>query len=141
MYRAFTTGVVLTLCLASLDRAKEAPPEKLEALPLITIEGYYTARGVSSDDKPYKSLVTISRDKHSIEVYRIYWLFEEGASYGVGLREGNTLMVGWSMNTMRGVSKFTILDTKDGPKLEGRWVSRPGEVVCNETLTLIKRME
>src|SRR5262245_55338044 len=106
------------------------------------LSGYYTCKGVETGGKAYSGICTLSKKN---EIYVVQWMVGGGAAFsGIGIRQGNTLAVSWTMpgekgGIIRGVNLYRI---ETGPRLAGRWASVPGPgLLQSETLTFLKQME
>jgi hypothetical protein len=112
------------VCLLTMMGADRAPRE---------IAGTYNAHGTGVDGKEYTSTVTITKNA---DTYLIHWKFDGGGFDGVGLRDGDSLAVGWNNHNMAGVVLYKL----HGDTLEGRWAdgSSNGKSYT-ETLTLLSK--
>ena len=66
------------------------------------------------------------------ETYNVKWTLEGGASYGgVGMKRGNTLIVGWGVGEKS--AGTVVYELKDG-KLDGKWAQPGGPQLGTEVL-------
>jgi len=94
----------------------------------IEFTGYYTCEGQTLEGS-YTGVVVITKKR---DTYLIRWIFQSGQRIiGTGMREGNSLWVGWSDQTTVGVCRYRIELDKDKPKLVG-------DRGTNETMTFLK---
>ena len=114
--------------LAGIPERKdpEIRPENLEIA-----EGYYLCNGKIAD-KEYEGIVVIRKHGDS---YILQWVIGLEAYFGVGMRDGDRLVVGWSSSAGKGVTVYQV----GSKKLVGTWVAIPGNgKVHEETLELLK---
>jgi hypothetical protein len=119
---------------AAPDAAKDAAKESPAAAAPRDFSGKYLADGVSNGGRGYKAMVEITREG---DVYQVVWAMGPNEGYmGVGMNEGDTLCVGWSIGEVPGVVVYKPDDKPDSKKLVGRWTA-PGSrgKTYTETLT------
>lgn len=111
--------------------------EGLMAPPVGDLSGYYSCVGKSPNGKPYDAVVVVQKLG---DVYGVSWAMGAQLIMGVGIRNGETLSVGWSVTgpdgrTVRGVNRYTI----HGRRMVGRWATIPGPgAMGEETLDWLK---
>lgn len=94
----------------------------------IEIVGYFTCEGQTLEGT-YDGVVIISKKR---DTYLVRWIFQSGQKIvGSGMREGNTLWIGWSDQTTVGVCRYRIELENDRPKLIG-------DRGTNEKMTFLK---
>ena len=127
--------VVLTGFLAiPIPRSEELPKPRL-AEP--DIQGYYEVSGIDISGKPYQGIAIIRRIE---SIYLVQWILGDLGFRGVGLREGDKLVVGYVQmdRPFQGVYSYKI----NPGRLVGRWVSVPGDgTVRTEDMVLLKVLE
>jgi hypothetical protein len=124
---AYFTHLFMLSALLSPQALKEntplAPqPEEIEII------GYFTCEGQTLEGT-YDGVVVISKKR---DTYLVRWIFQSGQKIiGSGMREGNTLWVGWSDQTTIGVCRYRIELENDRPRLVG-------DRGTNEKMTFLK---
>ena len=117
-----------------------APPHGVVA-DAGALDGYYTVSGTESNGKKYNSVATVMRRGDS---YMVFWHMGEMSTVGIGLRQSNTLSVGWTMavegKLVRGATQYKITNENGVPKLTGRWLSTAAPITSSETLTFMKAL-
>lgn len=135
---------LLLLLLAALGLAfllYAAPgeqPARLPAAAPIEVVGYYT---LTDDAGKVRGIVCITR-RPPHDDYLFQWFFPGvvAPAFGVGLRDGNTISVGWRHGESVGVSRFAAtLDKAEKPRLEGRWSNLAAQGV--EILTWLRSLD
>ena len=117
---------------AAVDPQADKEPPKDETR-VKDFSGKYLAEGVGNGGRPYKAMVEIQRTR---EVYQILWVLGPREAYmGVGMREGDTLCVGWATGQVPGV----VVYRSEGKRLVGRWTA-PGADgrIFKETLSPVE---
>ena len=123
---------------------KSAPADKVKAAPVddvADISGYYNCKGQEAGGKKYSGIAVITKKS---EVYLVQWMIGTGSTFsGIGIRQGNTLAVSWTLPAERGVVRgVNLYRIEAGPRLNGRWATVPGPgVMQSETLTFLKAVE
>lgn len=130
----------ILLCAAMLDGGRIPTPGP----DVAELSGFYHYRGTEPSGTKYSGIATITKRG---EVYVISWSTQGGSSYtGIAIRQGDKLTAGWGMPKgeiiVRGVTSYRIESTKDGPVLNGRWATIPGNgKQQSETLTFLKALD
>lgn len=123
----YLTHLLFLTALLSPQGIKEQAPLAPQVED-IEIMGYYTCEGQTLEGT-YSGVVVITKKR---DTYLIRWIFQSGQRIiGTGMREGNSLWVGWSDQTTVGVCRYRIELDKDKPKLVG-------DRGTNETMTFLK---
>jgi hypothetical protein len=143
------------VCMLLLAGAPSSPdnPEKKEATPKTPkvkaepveaapeIDGYYTCKGKEAAGKAYSGICVIAKKN---DVYLVSWMIGAGSSFtGIGIRQGNQLVVSWSLSGDRGLVRgVNLYQIQSGGQLTGRWATLPGPgVMQSETLTFLKKLD
>jgi hypothetical protein len=112
-------------------------PEKM----IGDISGYYVCEGSEGPNKKYKGIAVITKKE---DIYLVQWVIGTVTFYGVGIRQDNTLAVGWAIpsdkgGVVRGVTQYQI---EPGPRLSGRWAALPSDgTMRTETLSFLKKLD
>ena len=123
-----TLVVLLTLATWAL-----AGPYVARAAEEINIAGEYSCRGGSPGGQTYSGKVVITKTG---QTYKIQWTIRSGEAHaGVAIREGNVLSACFVGNGAAGVVAYKIQESKDGPRLVGRWAGLRDQKTQSETLT------
>ncbi len=130
----------LMLCFspAISDAARTGGRDPLPPATQEDLSGVYWCEG-KQGKKAYRGTVIVTRLG---ALYLFQWQLVAGLSYeGVGIRRGDTVSVGWTMDKSRGATAYHVLP---GGRLDGRWVSIVGTGTDGEshteTLTLLRRV-
>ena len=108
-------------------------PHVARAAEEVDIAGEYSCRGGNPDAGGYTGKVVITKTD---QTYKIEWTIGAGQRHiGVGIREGNVLSVCFASAQGVGVVAYKIQESKDGPRLVGRWAGLGGKKTQSETLT------
>ena len=105
------------------------------------ITGYYICKGQEAAGKTYSGVAVITKKG---DVYLVQWMVGSGSGFsGIGLRQGNSLAVSWTLQSERGMVRgVNLYRIETGPRLTGRWATLPGPgVLQSETLTFLKSIE
>lgn len=137
------TRLLLLAILAGAAIAAAAPPPIAPPLPPrpaeLAIDGYYRIAGIE-EGKPYKAVCCISKHK---EVYAVSVVLPGASAIGVGIRDGNVLVV--SAKNDSGtliVLRYAIEQAGGKPRLVGKWAALGGSgQVQTETLTWLAALE
>lgn len=99
------------------------------------ISGVYEATG--NDGKvDYNGIVRVEKIGQVYRFLIVTWGKAEVVA-GIGVRQGDSISVGWVDGHARGVTTYKIA----GKALNGRWASLPGNgVVLNERLTFMRAL-
>jgi len=105
------------------------------------ISGYYVCKGQEAAGKNYTGVAVITK---KADIYIVQWMVGTGSGFsGIGIRQGNTLAVSWTLQNANGMVRGVNLYRIDsGPRLTGRWATLPGPgVMQSETLTFLKGLD
>lgn len=141
-FKPVVYGLLLYLGLVALlpgnDRKPEPKQPAVIAKDVGDLAGIYSVSGTEASGKKYSTVATIQRRGDS---YIVIWTMAEVNTVGIGLRQSDTLSVGWTQpiegKHVRGVTVFKLELFGGNPRLTGRWVSM-ASAVGSETLTWLK---
>src|SRR3954471_10371857 len=143
---SLTLAVVLAVMTSPLNLptndVKQPSPvgdkKKLAVAPDVTeISGYYICKGQEAAGKAYTGVAVITKKG---DIYIVQWMVGTGSGFsGIGIRQGSTLAVSWTLQNANGMVRGVNLYRIDsGPRLTGRWATLPGPgVMQSETLTFL----
>jgi hypothetical protein len=99
----------------------------------VDISGHYRANGTHDPSKKaYRADVEITKNG---EVYRLRWKDKNNTWEGVGLREGDRLVVATSSGgKSMAVLSYRIIAGPNGTRLVGRWAYLSDRITSTETL-------
>jgi len=146
---SLTFAVVLALMssapleLATPDVKTPNGDKKMATLApdVAEISGYYVCKGQEAAGKNYTGVAVITK---KADIYIVQWMVGTGSGFsGIGIRQGSTLAVSWTLQNANGMVRGVNLYRIDsGPRLTGRWATLPGPgVMQSETLTFLKGLE
>lgn len=125
---------------AAADERKLPSPAKLTIDKTAgDLSGIYHVVGIETNGKKYTTVATIQRRGDG---YVVIWTMGEINTIGIGLRQSDTLSVGWTQpldgKLVRGVTVYKVALENGNPKLTGRWMSMAFAGIANESLTFLK---
>jgi hypothetical protein len=144
MARFFWIVVVMFLTVVTVKADRDSDKTKkiagIEAVqvapPAAEITGYYSVKGTEDVDKHYTGMACVTKVGN---VYVVNWLCGHGANFvGIGIRDGNSLSVSWSLGNVKGINVYKI----EPNRLVGKCAIMPGNGEYRpETLTFVKALE
>lgn len=112
------------------DTSTPPPPPVLPSSGEVSVGGNYAGTGTNEDGSSYSCDVVITREG---DRYKAVWYFNGKPGYeGVGIKKGQTFVVGFANNQGYGVVAYTV--NGDG-SLDGLWAAKGAAKTCSERLT------
>ena len=122
--------ILLAMSPATFAATEQLPPPE----QLKPIDGYYAVAGLDHEGRGYFGTLLIS--KHGSN-YVCTWLLESGVTCkGVGMRDGNELVVAGLTGGNICVFRLTITAVDGKPRLAGKYAT--GDLQGSEVLTWLR---